>query len=227
MSSYKIIALLPIKLNSERVKGKNFKNFAGKPLFQWILEELVKVESIEKIVINTDAKEFLTKYSFMDSDKIIIRERKDNLIGDDVSMNLIIEDDINNIKSDLYIMTHATNPLLTSSSIEKGIRDLKKSKNKDSLFSSKRVQTRFYDTDLNAVNHDPNNLIKTQDLPLWFEENSCLYIFSKKSFEKTKSRIGSDPYLFTLPKYEAIDIDDNEEWEIAESLMLARINNLK
>ena len=59
---------------------------------------------------------------------------------------------------------------------------------------------------------------------MWFEENSCLYIFSKKSFDKTNSRIGMHPYLFTLPKYESIDIDDSEDWEIAESLMLGRNN---
>lgn len=227
MKTHKTVALLPMKQNSERIKSKNFKEFAGKPLFLWMLETLLSVPSIEKIVINTDATETLKNNKILPTDRIIIRERKDHLLGDDISMNLIIKDDIDFIDSNNYLMTHTTNPLLSSSTISNSLKIFENQKSHDSLFSVNKFQSRFYDSEKKPVNHDPTNLLKTQDLPLWFEENSCLYIFSKKSFDKTNSRIGAHPYLFTLPKYESIDIDDSEDWEIAESLMLGRNNTLK
>ena len=51
----KIVALLPMKAHSERVKGKNFKIFNGKPLYKWILDTLLSTNIIDKVVINTDA----------------------------------------------------------------------------------------------------------------------------------------------------------------------------
>ncbi len=222
MKSKKIVALLPIKKNSERVPGKNFKNFAGKPLFLWILESLMKIEDIDEIIINTDAKDLLIENNIPDLKKIIIRERADHLIGDDISMNLIIKDDVEFINADLFLMTHATNPLLSKESILKALHSFLKESECDSLFSANKFQTRFYDHDMNPINHNFNDLIKTQDLPIWYEENSCLYIFSKKSFFSTQARIGKRPMIFSFPKNESIDIDDQEDWEIAESIMMDR-----
>ena len=85
----------------------------------------------------------------------------------------------------------------------------------DSLFTVDRVQTRFYRADGSAVNHDPNNLIRTQDLEPWFEENSNLYIFSSESFAETNARIGKKPIMFEGPIFESIDIDDQQDWDLA------------
>jgi CMP-N-acetylneuraminic acid synthetase len=78
-----------------------------------------------------------------------------------------------------------------------------------------KVQTRFYRADASAVNHDPNNLVRTQDLEPWFEENSNLYVFNKDSFAKTKARIGINPVMHVNPKFESIDIDEQEDWDMA------------
>ena len=96
-----IVALLPMKANSERVKGKNFKKFIDKPLFKWILDTLLSVSLIDKVIINTDARFILEENNLFENDRIIIRDRKLDLIGDFVSMNEIIKDDINNINSNL------------------------------------------------------------------------------------------------------------------------------
>jgi CMP-N-acetylneuraminic acid synthetase len=92
----------------------------------------------------------------------------------------------------------------------------------DSLFTVNKFQTRFYRADGSPVNHDPNNLIRTQDLEPWFEENSNLYIFSKASFEATNARIGKRPILFETPRIESADIDDQEGWDIAETMAKAQ-----
>ena len=109
----KIVALLPMKANSERVKGKNFREFCGKPLFRWVLDTLLSVSEIDLIVINTDARNVLAEKGLYENDRILIRDRNTKICGDMVSMNSVIQDDIENIEADTYLMTHTTNPLLS------------------------------------------------------------------------------------------------------------------
>lgn len=215
-----------MKAHSARVSGKNFRPFAGKPLFRWILDTLVSLPEIEKVVINTDAREILAQNGLTDGGKILIRDRKPEICGDFVSMNLVLQDDIEAIESDAYLMTHTTNPLLGAPTIEGAIgafRDAQAAGTADSLFTVNKFQTRFYRADASPVNHDPKNLIRTQDLEPWFEENSNLYIFTRESFAKTQARIGERPLLFETPRAESADIDDQEGWDIAEIMALATL----
>lgn len=217
-AKHKIVALLPLKANSERVKGKNFRVFNGKPLFQWILNTLLSLDEIGQIVINTDARAILAEHGLVENKRILIRDRSPKLCGDMVSMNRILEDDVNNIPADLYLMTHTTNPLLRASTIRGAIDAYYTAKDQnqaDSLFTVNRIQTRFYRKNGSPVNHDPKQLIRTQDLEPWFEENSNLYLFTDKSFTATQARIGERPVLFECSKLESIDIDDQESWDFA------------
>ena len=217
----RIVALLPMKANSERVIGKNFRDFNGKPLFRWILETLLVVDEIDEIIINTDARAILAKNGLVDTDRITIRDRKPEICGDFVSMNLVLADDVANVPADIYLMTHTTNPLLSVASV-KGSLDLYRNSiaegKCDSVFTVNKFQTRFYRADVSAINHDPDNLIRTQDLEPWFEENSNLYIFSKPSFASTKARIGKKPLMFEMGRTESVDIDDQESWHMAEAM---------
>lgn len=111
MPAYHNVALLPMKAHSARVSGKNFRNFAGKPLFRWILDTLLSVPEIDKVVINTDAREILEANGLVDSDRVLIRDRKPEICGDFVSMNLVLADDVAAIESETYLMTHTTKPL--------------------------------------------------------------------------------------------------------------------
>lgn len=214
----KIVALLPMKANSERVKGKNFRDFNGKPLFKWILDTLLSVDLIDTVVINTDARDILNANGLTDSERVTIRDRRPDLCGDMVSMNLVLADDLENVDADIYLMTHTTNPFLSADTIIKAIERFKLAQEEvayDSLFTVDRIQTRFYRSNGSAVNHDPDNLIRTQDLEPWFEENSNLYIFTKEGFGSTNARIGRKPVLFESPRFESIDIDDQEDWNFA------------
>lgn len=224
---YSTVALLPMKAHSERVKGKNFKIFAGKPLFRWVLDSLTAIDKIDKVIINTDARDILEENGLEETNKIIIRDRREEIQGDFVSMNRIIEDDINNIEAETYLMSHTTNPNIYTSTFHNALNDYESALNEgfDSLFSVTKQQTRFYRKDGSAVNHDPNNLIRTQDLEPWFEENSCIYIFNKDSFARTASRIGKKPFLFETPRFESIDIDDAESWKLAELVKQSLLNN--
>ena len=220
--SQTLTALLPMKANSVRVKSKNFRDIAGKPLFRWILDTLLAVEEIDNIIINTDARAILAENGLEDGEadgRVIIRDRKPEICGDFVSMNLVLEDDIDNHKSDLYFMTHTTNPLLSPKTIRKML-DHYSSGKVDSLFTVNAHQTRFYTSDAEPINHDPNNLIRTQDLDPYLEENSVGYIFSRESFKSTQARIGKTPAMFATPRLESVDIDEKADWFMAESLLM-------
>ena len=215
--SKRIVALLPMKANSERVKGKNFRVFNGKPLFRWVLDSLLCIEQIDRVVINTDARAILADNGLTDSDRVLIRDRRPEICGDSVSMNLILADDIENVPADTYLMTHTTNPLLSSETIRAAMKAFEGAKGKfDSLFTVNKFQTRFYRADGSPVNHDPNNLVRTQDLEPWYEENSNLYIFTRDSFALTNARIGAKPMMFETPRIESFDIDTPVEWTISE-----------
>lgn len=225
----KIVALFPMKANSERVRGKNFRIFNGKPLFRWVLETLLAVVEIDLIVINTDAQAILAEHGLCATDRILIRDRKPEICGDSVSMNLVLADDIANVKADTYIMTHTTNPLLTQNTVRRALslyREGCSDNSIDSVFTVNKCQTRFYRADVSAVNHDPNKLVRTQDLEPWFEENSNLYVFSEKSFTETNARIGQRPIMLEMDKNEAVDIDDEQGWVLAEAIALYQERSL-
>ncbi len=185
LNQNKIVALLPMKAHSERIPNKNFKQLNGKPLFRWVLDSLIEIEIIDLIVINTDARHILEEHNVFDSEKILIRDRPKKICGDFISMNQIIQDDVNNIKADTYLMTHTTNPLLSKSTIIEALKKYNiftKNGSCDSLFSVDLIQTRFYKEDATPINHNPDRLLRTQDLEPFFEENSNIYIFNRKSF---------------------------------------------
>jgi CMP-N-acetylneuraminic acid synthetase len=217
-----IIALLPMKGNSERVPNKNLKLFAGKPLYHRIMETLLSSSYIDKVVVNTDSDQIKRNIRDNFGDNVIVIDRPKEIIGDYVSMNEIIECDINSISADIYIQTHSTNPLLKRETLDLAIERMISLPNEmtiDSLFSVTKLQTRLYDSNGSPFNHNPNELLRTQDLEPLFEENSNFYIFTRESFLKSGgNRIGLKPFLFEIDKIEAVDIDEPQDFIIAESL---------
>ncbi|MGH8048621.1 MAG: cytidylyltransferase domain-containing protein [Chthoniobacterales bacterium] len=221
MPDFQTVALLPMKAHSARVSGKNFRPFAGKPLFRWILDTLLSLDEIDAVIINTDARDILAQNGLVSTNRVIVRDRKPEICGDFVSMNLVLADDIENVSASAYLMTHTTNPLLGADSIRRALAAYNAgvaAGSCDSLFTVNRFQTRFYREDGSPVNHDPNVLLRTQDLEPWFEENSNLYIFNREGFERANARIGAKPIMFETPRIESADIDDQEGWDIAEKL---------
>ena len=144
-----------------------------KPLFKWVLDKLLDVNEISEVIINTDAQDILYENGIEDNEKILIRNRRKEICGDLVSMNLVINDDVENIDADIYLMTHTTNPLISVDTIKKAIskftKALESNQNIDSLFSVNLIQERYYDSAAKPINHDPNNLVRTQDLEPWFK----------------------------------------------------------
>lgn len=219
----KLAALVPMRHHSQRVPGKNYRPLAGKPLFHHIIETLIKVPEIDSIIIDTDSKPILDEVPRLFPDVKLIH-RPSHLLADDVPMNDILLHDTSVVKADFYLQTHSTNPLLKPETISQAIQLLFTNYQKnDSLFSVTRLQTRLYFQDGKAINHNPLELIQTQDLPPVYEENSCLYIFTRENLERKKHRIGDKPLMFEIPRLEAVDIDEESDFQLADVLMKAQL----
>ncbi len=215
----RIAALVPMRHHSQRVPEKNFRDLGGKPLYHHILTTLTQVSEIDGIYVDTDSP-FIKSGLRRDFPGIQVIDRPDHLTADDTSMNRIIAHDLSVVEADYYLQTHTTNPLLKATTISRAINVFLENENEfDSLFSVTRLQTRLYDSEGNAVNHNPVELIQTQDLPPLFEENSCLYLFSKNSLENNGHRIGNSPYLFEIDSDEAWDIDTMFDFNIVNYLI--------
>ena len=216
----KLIALLPMKATSERVPNKNMKDFNGAPLYHAVMKSLLNSKYIDKVVINTDSEVIAKDAKENFGEKVIIIDRPVEIQGGDVSMNIIIDYDLEHLDGEYFLQTHSTNPLLKSETIDRAIESYFNNLEKyDSVFGVTKVQTRFYNKDANPLNHNPEELLRTQDLEPLYEENSNFYIFSKESFERAaKKRIGVKPQIFEVNKLEAVDIDEPEDFVLAELL---------
>ncbi len=218
-----IKALVPMKAHSERVPNKNIRMLAGKPAFHWIMEALSHSRYIDEIIINTDSDE-IAENAQSSFKKVTILKRPDFLLGDMVSIQPLIEYDMSQTAGDYFLQTHSTNPMVSTETINRAIEAFFNQKEHDALFSVTSVKTRFYWPDGRGINHDPKHLIRTQDLEPVFEENSCFYIFSRKTNEKVKNRLGANPMMFPIDRLEAADIDDIEDFYWAEFLLQRKLS---
>lgn len=218
----KIYAIIPIKHISTRVPMKNFRMMNGKPLYYYIISTLLKIDRINKIIIDTNSPIIFENVPIMFKEymnRIVLYQRPEHLWSGDTPTNDLLMNVINDLKldADLYLQTHTTNPLIKSETIEKAI-DMYNPEKHDCLFSAKVLHTRLYDKDFKDMNHNRFKLIPTQNLDPIYEENSCIYIFSKEVLEKYRSRIGKNPHIFEMNGIESQDIDWEEDFIITEIL---------
>ncbi|MFN2304909.1 MAG: cytidylyltransferase domain-containing protein [Anaerolineales bacterium] len=213
-----VVALVPMRHHSSRVPGKNYRDFAGKPLYYHILETLLAVPEVETILVDTDSPIILAG---LETDFPMVQKiaRPEQLRGEMVSMNEILIHDTGILQSAYYFQTHSTNPLLTSGTISTAIQTFFDSlPNFDSLFSVSRLQTRLWDQEGKPINHDPDLILRTQDIPPIFEENSCMYIFNRETLISRHNRLGQHPFMYEIPGQEAWDIDEELDFTVAEML---------
>ncbi len=214
-----VVALLPMKGHSERVAGKNLRPLAGRPLYHWIMDTLLQCRSISEVVIDTDSEEIVADVS-RNFPQGTIRKRPADLIGDMVPMHDIVARFVSeHPHGDVFLQTHATNPLLRPSTVERALETFAADEEHDSLMSVTEWRTRLYDADGNPLNHDPDVLLRTQDLSPIYEENSNLYVAPRESIMRTGRRVGDRPLLFPLDRMEAIDIDEEFDFTLVECLV--------
>lgn len=218
MSLPLITALVPMRHSSERVEGKNYRNFAGRPLYHHIVSALLHSRTIGQVVIDTDSP-FIREDAALAFPSVVLLERPEHLRGGEVPMNDVLLHTVQQLAADFFLQTHSTNPLLTPKTIDRAVETfLDAQPDADSLFSVTRLQARLWTDQGLPLNHDPAVLLRTQDLPPVFEENSNIYIFSAQTLRKHGNRIGATPLLFEIGAGEAMDIDEELDFQIAELL---------
>ena len=191
-------------------------------MLHYILHTLEYASCVDRIIVNTDA-ENVEHYAKQFS-KVLIHERPEHLCGHTVPMNRILAHDLSLLDGTDFLQTHVTNPLLSARTVERALEAyFSRLKEHDTLFSVVAHQNRFFNHEHVPINHDPRVLLNTQDLPLLYEENSCLYIFSREAFAAAdNNRLGLNPLLFIMDKVESLDIDTEEDFRMAELAWKAR-----
>lgn len=217
----KIAALVPMRHSSERVPGKNYRMFGDAPLFHHIVNTLLDCPSIDEIIIDTDSPTIADQCR-EHFPTVVLVERPDHLRAGEIAMNRIIEHDLTFTDADTIVQTHSTNPLLESNAIEEAIRIFRE-EDCDSVFTVTRLQQRLWSVDATPVNHDPTQLLRTQDLEPLFIENSCAFVFSRDLILSTGSRIGANPRMVETDPTGSLDIDEEPDFVLAEAMWNVRV----
>ena len=209
----KTIAIVPIKLNSQRLPQKNIKPFVnGKPLCYYVLSTLLTVEGVDEVYVycsNPDIQKYIPE-------KIKYLKRSETLDQDTTKINEVLQCFAKDIQADIYVMTHTTAPFISKHSIERGLQAVMSGKY-DSAFAAKKLQD-FLWKDGVPFNYELNNIPRTQDLPILYEETSGFYIYRDEVITKFNRRIGKNPFIVEVGEIESIDIDENEDFIIAEAI---------
>lgn len=217
-----VSAFVPMRHNSERVPGKNYRPFNGKPLFHHTVCSLLECPQVNQVVVDTDS-ELIRDQCKTHFPDVRVEMRPHHLLGGEVPMTSILQYDAQFANTEWMLQTHSTSPLLRAATFSRAICTLESALGEyDSLFSVTRLQTRLYDHEGRPMNHDPSELLRTQDLPPVYQENSGLYIYNKHQIAQGR-RFGSRPYLFEVDPLEATDIDEAHDFIIAELLAEAGI----
>jgi CMP-N-acetylneuraminic acid synthetase len=215
----RIAAIVPMRHFSRRVSGKNYRLLGDRPLYRYIIDTLLAVPAISEVVVDTDS-DVIVQDVRQQLPQVRIVRRPEHLRSEMYVMNDILLNTVTQVEADYYLQTHSTNPLLKRETIEQAIEMfLAERHTHDSLFSVTPLHTRLWTADGRAVNHDPEHLIRTQDLEPVMEENSCVYIFRRDILEARHNRIGARPLVFVMDPSEAIDIDTELDWQIAEATL--------
>ncbi len=215
----KFVALVPMRHHSQRVPEKNFRITAGKPLYAFIIETLLSCPEFDSIVVDTDSH-IISEGLEKNYPAVQVIPRPERLSGDTVSMNEILLYDTELVPADFYLQTHSTNPLLKPATISRAIKEMvAQYPHHDSLFSVTPYKKRLWTGDGKPINHNPEVLLQTQDLPPVYEENSCIYIFTRENLVKRKNRMGEHPLMFEMDASESYDIDDESDFWVVDALL--------
>lgn len=209
----KIVAFVPIKMNNERLPGKNTKKFSnGRPLINYILDTLKEVDNIDEIYVycsNDEIVEYLP-------DGVKFLKRDPYLDKSTTSFNEVLKYFARDVDADIYLLTHATAPFISTNSFKKGI-DAVKSGKYDSALSVEKLQE-FLWKDGTTFNYNPENIPRTQDLEPYYTETCGMYVYTAKLIKEEGRRIGHHPFLVEVSKIEACDINNSDDFVIADAI---------
>jgi len=201
----KKIAFVPARCGSKSIPFKNIKMFCGKPLIYWTLNELKDSKTIDEIIVATDCKEIATIVESFKFKKVSIYWRnpenaQDISTTESVMLEYIQQSNLK--KSDYFILTQATSPFTQSEDFNVAFQKLIQEK-ADSLLSCARIKRFFWNEDGTPINYDFKKRPRRQDF------KGCLVA------------------IYEMPEFTSIELDEPEDWIIAEMFMKKHIMNPK
>ena len=209
----KIVAIVPMKLNNRRLPQKNTKRFTnGKPLCSYILSTLLEIDKIDEVYeycSNPEITEFIPN-------KVKFLQRSESLDKDTTSMTEVLTCFTKEVPADIYVMMHTTAPFISKESIQKGLESVVSGKY-DSSFAAKKLQD-FLWMEGKPFNYTLDNIPRTQDLQPIYEETSGFYIYTHDVMTELHRRIGENPFIVEIGEIESIDIDEAEDFIIADAV---------
>jgi CMP-N-acetylneuraminic acid synthetase len=209
----KVVAFVPIRLNSKRVVGKNLKMLGDKPLLQYILDTLASTSSVDEVYVYCSQEEikpmlpagvkFLKRDEWLDRDETLGQEIYDAFTKE--------------VDADIYILAHTTSPFIKAETIANAVKQVTEGGH-DSAFSAQKVQT-FAWYNGATLNYNLKEIPRTQTIEPVYFETSAFYIFRKEVWTVAHQRIGEKPYMAIVDPIEGIDIDNPEDFEFAEKVL--------
>lgn len=209
----KVVAFVPIRLNSKRVVGKNLKMLGDKPLLQYILDTLKETPSIDEVYVycsQEDICPLLPKgVKFLKRNEILDR---DETLGQEIYDAFTKE-----VDADIYVLAHTTSPFIKAATVDNAVRQVI-DRNYDSAFSAQKVQT-FSWYKGHPLNYNLKEIPRTQTIEPVYFETSAFYVFRKEIWTEAHQRIGAKPYMAIVDPIEGIDIDNPEDFEFATRVL--------
>lgn len=209
----KVVAFVPIRLNSKRVVGKNLKMLGGKPLMCYILDTLANIKKIDEVYVycsQESIKEYLPE-------GVKFLKRPEYLDRDETLGKEIYEEFTKTIDADIYILAHTTSPFMKQETVENAL-DKIVNDGYDSAFSCEKIQT-FTWYDGKPLNYDLKEIPRTQTIEPIYVETSAFFMFKRDIWKIHKQRIGFKPYMAQVDKIEGVDIDWPEDFDFAEKIL--------
>ena len=210
----KVVAWVPIKLNNQRLPGKNTKLLGGKPLCSYMLETLTQINQIDEIYVYCSDEAIVTYLP----QGVQFLKRPERLDGAMVGHYEIVDAFLSDVDADVYLNAHVTNPFVKKESIELGLGKVLSGEH-DSAHTVQRLSRPLWYRN-EPFNFTRTKMFRNQDIePMFIDMNLCIY--RREVFTKMHSRYGKDPYFIEIDPIEAIDIDDPEDLMLAEAMYQA------
>lgn len=220
-----IISFIPVRCGSESIRFKNIKDFCGKPLVYWAIAALQHSKYVDKIVVATDCDEIKKVVQGFFFDKVIIYDRdKSNAEATSTTESVMLEFILKSqfSDSDIFLLVQATSPLTQTKDIDKAIEKYENEK-ADSLMSCVKTKRFFWNIDGTPLNYDYKNRPRRQEFEGLFMENGAFYLNTIANIKRDKNRLGGKISIYQMEDFTAIELDEEDDWLLAEKLMYKHI----
>jgi len=217
----KVIAFIPVRGGSKSIPLKNIKSFCGKPLVYWNIAALEATTAVDEIVVATDSEEIVAAILPFDFKKVTIYRRSAENASDTASTESVMLEYLNQRDlpgEDLFMLVQATSPLTTSQHFSEAI-NLFQSANYVSLLTCVRIKRFFWKQDGTPKNYDVFRRPRRQEFEGELMENGAFYISTVAAIQQSRNRISGNIVVYEMPEYTAVEIDEEDDWQIAENLM--------